>query len=107
MAKKKKSSTTNKKNKKIKGPKTTDRTLEERTHEIEVLREKLESLELGPERIPEIDDFFKNQVQQYLDLGIPACGYFPLVGCKRVLHYRLSLKKMHEVAIELKFNDDV
>ena len=86
--------------------KTTERNAEERAHEIEVLRGKLEGLELSPDRIPEIGEFFETQVQEYLE-GSPSSGSIKLVGCKRILHYRLTLKKMHEVAFELKFDDNV
>jgi hypothetical protein len=104
--KKKTNSKNNKKNK-IKKPKTTERNREERESEIKTLQNKLEELQLGPHSIPEVNDFFEQEVKRYVEEGIPASGSFPLVGCKRVLHYHLTVKKMHQVTIDLKFNDNI
>ena len=93
---------------KIKVSKTTERNLEERQGEIITLQKKLDELQLGPDSVPEINDFFNGKVvNEYIELGVPADGCFPLPGYKRILHYRLTSKKMHQVTMQLKFNETI
>ena len=102
MAKSKKSKSKSKSDKK-----STTRTPEQRQSEITTLREKLDSLGLGPDSVKEVDTFFKTIVKDYLQFGAPASGSFPLPGYKRVLEYTLSTRLVIPVSFNLPYREDI
>ena len=98
MGKKNRKKNKNKKNKPIK-------TKEERTNEVNLIRNKINSLGLSEEHIgiPELFtalDIFKNE-------GFSNSGKIKLVGLKRVIEYILTCKPNIESSICLKYNPDV
>ena len=85
----------------------TQRTMEQRQSEIDTLRDKLDSLGLGPETVPEIKTFFETTVKDFILHGAPHSGSFPLQGFKRVMEYTLSNRLAIEVSFNLRYKEDV